>query len=83
MVQAKKDEGFGDQYDMVVKEGIRNKDTSRFPAWVTGQETYFTNEGKMGGVLQTKKVKKREQYKNTNTSTLPGYYMKNVAKIAI
>lgn len=72
----KKGERFGDQYDMVVKEEVRNKDPSRFPAWVT-------NERKMGGVLQTKKVKKREQYKNANVSTLQGYYMENVAKIAI
>lgn len=84
MVQAKNDEGFDDQYDTVGKQEVRNKDTSRFLAWVTRQEAYFTDKGKRGRrVLQTKKVRKREQYKNTKLSTLPGYYIENVTKIAI
>lgn len=32
MIQARNDGGFGDQYDMVGKEEIRIKDTSRFLA---------------------------------------------------
>ena len=56
---------------------------TRFLAWVTGEEeVYFTDQGKIGGgVLPTRKVKKREQYTYTNTSTLPGYYIEYVTKI--
>lgn len=44
---------------------------------------HFTDQEKRDeGVLLIKKVKKREKYKNTNTSPLPGYYIENVTKIA-